>query len=118
MIRILKEPPDCFRHVTAEGVYLELYNDGGVYAHAMLEFDYTVAGFHLEISRWSPGVLKSLKKDWWEVLDMCEVRGATKLLVQNSAANDQRWARFIKHFGFPEPMPLMVSAVPIEEVRR
>jgi hypothetical protein len=117
MIRILQEPPECFRHVTAEGVFLEHYNKDGLYAYTMLEFDYTVAGFHLEISRWSPSVLKSLKKDWWEILDICEARGVKKLLAQNTATNDQRWARFIKHFGFPEPIPLLISAVPIEEVR-
>jgi hypothetical protein len=116
MIRVLKEKPECFKHVTREAIYIEAYNDKGPYAYVMLEFDYTVAGFHLEVIRWSHRILKEMKHDWIEVLDMCRDRGANKLMAQNTAMDDQRWPRFIKHFGFPEPMPVMISAVPIEEV--
>ena len=101
MVKTLKDCPSVFTDITVtDPEYLALNDEYGVYGHVLLNFETRKCTVHLSVSRWSASILKSMKSDWEEVKEICRSRDCKKLFAVNPAGEDNKWYRFIKHFGF------------------
>lgn len=115
-IRKLKERPECFSETAEPHIWIQGYNDKGPYAHMALGFYHDSALVHLEVSRWSPGILTGLKQDWEKVKELCRQKGAVRIIAQkNEYEKSPTWPGFIRHFGFPEPVLMAISTLELED---
>ena len=107
MIREVPERPECFSHIPPEAanVFVEGFNDRGVYGYLGFNVTGDIAQIHLYIipGKFKPSVFREIKKDWHKVVKMCYVRKAKTIIVINPNP-DKRWFKFIRIFGFNKPL--------------
>lgn len=101
MIREMHIQPPAFSHLTERFKYYDLFDKKGTYAYLATGVTETQGEIHIEMVRWLPSVLKSMKQDWELVLDMFRAKGCKTLAVANTA-DDDKWPKFIAQFGFNE----------------
>ena len=100
MLITLKHKPSVFEGVAVRSpVYLRGQNSEGIYGYMLLNFNEDKCSVHMSVLRWGASVLKDMKKDWEQVRALCRKRGCVKLFAINQSEND-KWYRFIGHFGF------------------
>lgn len=68
-----------------------------------------VAGIHLEVIRWTHKNMIVLLRDWKTVIARSKSQGIRYLIAANPDIEDPVWPRFIKWFGFPEPITVRTS---------
>ena len=106
----LKNKPDgFFKKLPDHYIWLELYDNKGTYGYCGVEIIVPWASIHTEITRWSHKVARSLIEDWKEIKEICRFGGATQAIASNDDMQDDRWFKFIRLFGFPEPQPVLIS---------
>lgn len=106
MIRFLKKRPEgikIFEGLCSSAVYFENHDDAGPYAYVGFEIYANKANLHMHIIRWSHTVAKNLKRDWKVHVAMLQNLGVDYIVVINQDADDKRWHKFIRLFGFLKP---------------
>ncbi len=119
MIKWLKEQPVPFRHLEEEHRYLAVFKrmDRGytLCAFVAIRVDDSskmgVVHVHPIKEAWSHQSLKQMKTDWPQVVEEFKRMGCHQILATSAIEYEHFawWKRFIRHFGFPEPMPVYVS---------
>lgn len=110
MLRILKARPEgLFEQTGPSAIFFEGYDDNGTYGYTAIEFIIDNASMHLEVVRWSHGILKKMIEDWKTIKMLCEFHNCKRILASQPDTTDTRWPKLIKHFGFPQPKAVLVS---------
>lgn len=93
------EEPGRYRH-------FELIDDRGVYAAAALAEHHDSLEVHLEVLRFGPGVVRSLRGDVRELVAMARRLGKSRVValrVEDGDQPDPRWPKFLRLLGFEAP---------------
>ena len=110
MVKVLNHKPfDRFKKLPDHYIWLQLWDNKGTYGYCGVEIIPPWASIHTEITRWSHKIARSLKEDWKEIKEMCIREGATQAIASNDDIEYDRWPKFIRLFGFPEPQPVLMS---------
>ena len=106
MTRLLKKRPEgikIFDGLCNTAVYFENYDDAGPYAYVGFEIYANKANLHMLILRWSHNIAKKLKEDWDIHALMLMEFGVDLVVAIGQDAEDKRWHKFVRLFGFPKP---------------
>lgn len=104
------KPLAIFDHLHDGHVWIVAYNHQGVYGFMAIDIDGRgSAAIHIHPVRWSRDVLQSSLADWKKVKRFLKVNKCTQVVASNPDTEDERWPKFIKYFGFPEPMLVWLS---------
>ena len=108
------EKPQCFKAIESEDLFcIEGFNEDGTYCYLGLDFMLEdVVMVHLEVTRWSHTILKSLLDDWEDSKNFMRKKGAKQAFTtrEGTIEEHRRWLKFIKHFGFDNPQPQVTLA--------
>jgi hypothetical protein len=102
--------PDCFDHIRI-GSFYEVSDENGVYAYCALEYNPIPhnANIHMEVLRFGPQVLKTMKTRFISDLrSLCKKNGIKKLVARKQG-EDSRWPKLIAQLGFSEPITIKMS---------
>ena len=113
MVIEVMDRPVPFKHIATTSRWYELVDDKGVFGYMALKEELPAVGLHLEILRWSHNVLKTMIEDWQWVLHVVRQMGATNIYATNPNYKDRRWAKLLKHFGFPEPKVMALTVMEV-----
>jgi len=108
---VLENRPECFRHFVEPFVWIQGYDEHGPYAHLAIAYIHETAVVHIDINRWTPNILKLMKEEWQEIVDMCREKGMVYIVAQTDKLDDPKWPRLVGYFGFPEPTKLALSVM-------
>ena len=110
MIRIMdNKPHDLFDFIiTSNVVFIQGYNENGIYGYCAIEIIEVLATLHVHMLRYTHNILKTLKRDWITIEDYCKSIGIKRLLAANYT-NDEKWYKFIQQFGFDKPYIVLMS---------
>lgn len=87
--------------------------ESGTYAHIALRLQGSdEAEIHIEVLHWSPSVAKALDADWKQMLEIIKSWGIKEIYAPNFDGDD-RWPKFIKRFGFEEPITFKVARLEV-----
>ncbi len=104
------KPTGIFEHLQGRHDWIMAFNDDGPYGYMAINMDgQGSAAFHVHMLRWGAMVFKELKKDWPLVKRFCRANECYQLVASNLNISDERWPKFIKYFGFPEPQLIWMS---------
>ena len=117
-IRRLKERPAVFERHQA-GVWYELSTDREPYGDIRVPYGYIaverkgkMAELHMVFLKGHYGFQTLRKVDFPRIKMVCRENGIRQLVVRMMAP-DEKWVRFIKMFGFSEPVYYMASYLEI-----
>jgi len=117
MIKILDERPDnLFKEVEGCGfTYLAYYQSDELICNLALNMVTDIRGeIHMHVHKWSPSIAKKMIAEWPFVVQWFKDRGATQILAVNFDSGETKtWGKFIRLFGFGEPMKLKASILEI-----
>ena len=115
MVRKAQRIPECYEMFDFLHVF-ECFNDNCIYAYAALDLRYLpVAMLHLEVKKWSPSVFKEFERDWLIAKDIMKNAGANAcvLMKPGKLENQYKYTKFIKRFGFNNPVQYTTSYQPL-----
>ena len=112
--KLTKKPLGYFPKPSDNVTWYDLFNEDGTYAYGVVEVLAPAAvSIHINMIRWSASVRKSLTEDWKEFKVLCRSYNiktiVAPILASGNGPKDNKWRKFIKLFGFPEPK-LILSA--------
>jgi hypothetical protein len=111
--------PACLLYIRKPSIYFGLYrsSDYVLYGYAALtpRKDKRIADFHIEILKFSHSILRDLKDSAdRDFQGICREKGI-KRVVGKKTDKDSRWPKFIRHFGFREPVIMQVSYMEVSD---
>ena len=104
------EKPEVLDYIKF-GEFFELHDDNGRYAYFALEFNPVpnTANIHMEVSRFSHNVLKTMREDFMPGLrELCRERNIKKVIARKQGT-DSRFPKLVKFLGFSEPINIKMS---------
>ena len=104
---VINEPGHCSWYALVVDETDEIYGWLGI------ALDNDQAGLHSVFRRSIVGIQKQVKKDFARVIRSLESRGIKTVIASNPDVNDERWPKFIKWLGFPEPSLIYISIMEI-----
>lgn len=120
MIRLLKkrpEPVEIFGGLCDNALFYEHHDETEPYAYTGFEIYSNRARVHMHILRWSHTIAKNLKADWnLHGLMLLEL-GVDNIIAINEDAEDKRWYKFIRLFGFGKPIMVQQAKLKIYKLK-
>lgn len=114
MFTILTEiPNDLSENIQIETtpfVIIHGFDEKGSVCYIIIEH-YERLGFllHLDVKRFGPSTLKIMKNEWPIIRECLSDMGVNKLVTTYILNDYKKWGKFIKHFGFKEPVRVMYT---------
>ncbi len=102
MIQRLSAQPACFSHIN-NAEYFGLSFDlqpNRAFGFCAVQIHGQIASIHLIFNRWTLSTFKQSLEDWGLLVSQLKNRGITQVVVSQDNLEDEKWERFIKHFGF------------------
>ena len=108
------DQPEIFSHIDEafDFIFIRGYDNDGTYGYMALDFRAPkMCIVHLEMTRFTAGVLKSLKGDWANIVARLKKDGIKHLATQRLGvlADYGPWLKFIRHFGFTDVQQIVSS---------
>ncbi len=97
-----------------------LFDDRGVYAAAALAEHPDSLEVHLEVLRFGPGVVRSLRADVRQLIDMARRLGKSRIVALRAEQGDHpdpRWPKFLRLLGFAPPHLWRTSELRVDPPR-
>lgn len=107
MLHKIDYRPECFDNLDEDYDFFSIVSEAGTEEPTAF-FASRIAPtkemfIHLQMHRSiSPNALKLLKNTWLEIVDMARFFDV-EYLVAVGDPMDEKWPKFLKHFGFEEP---------------
>ena len=108
------QKPKEFDRLPNNCICLLSRNNGSNIAYIGLDIVNDQAGIHFHSIKWSHNGFKTLRKDWKVLVKFLFNEGVRYIIATNDDVNDDRWHKFIKLFGFPEPSLVKISKLEIK----
>lgn len=118
-VREVEEKPKVLAHFPDDSGYrwLELYDDGGVYAYSAICERTDLLELHVTFSRWGPHVRRQVVGDIEWLKSEAKRLGKTKIMGvrgDSKGAFDPNLFRFARIFGFTETSILQMASLNVE----
>lgn len=111
------DQPECFKkieNVYGDVLYYQGSLNGNIYGYLMMQqLNDTEVLFHSEFNAWSKEILKESLEDFKTVKQFLNTNRVKRVVAVNPDAKDERWGKFISHFGFSKPEVVQISSMEV-----
>lgn len=118
MIRKISRSEGPFVRPEIEGFDEQLYFKGcsdldpsRAYAYSHIQRSGDFGYLHLNVVRWSTGILRLMRRDLEDLKAVFRARGIKRVMGMHPMEGCDKWAHFIQLIGFPEPAETQVDGI-------
>jgi hypothetical protein len=111
IIRECDENPVRFESLWSEDYrYLDIFHNEQICGQLAFMITGDKCIFHLEVDSWTPGIAKTMIKAFnREFLPGLKEIGVAKIITMKPGIEDIKWFKFLKVFGFKQPINYMYT---------